>query len=98
MTHESVQEKPCILQHQDALWQDSTNFRNMLAFRCSFAMIFIGGIQMVERALGLLQSRLDEIREMLRYIDGPTARQMEQEMDRIQIIIDAFRTNNADPD
>ena len=61
-------------------------------------MIFIGGIQMVERALGLLQSRLDEIREMLRYIDGPTARQMEQEMDRIQIIIDTFRTNNADPD
>ena len=61
-------------------------------------MIFIGGIQMVECALGLLQSRLDEIREMLRYIDGPTARQMEQEMDRIQIIIDAFRTNNADPD
>ena len=52
---------------------------------------------MVERALGLLQSRLDEIREILRYIDGPTARQMEQEMDRIQIIIDAFRTNNADP-
>ena len=61
-------------------------------------MIFIGGIQMVEHALGLLQSRLDEIREILRYIDGPTARQMEQEMDRIQIIIDAFRTNNADPD
>ena len=56
------------------------------------------GIQMVERALGLLQSRLDEIREILRNIDGPTARQMEQEMDRIQIIIDAFRTNNADPD
>ena len=52
-------------------------------------MIFIGGIQMVERALGLLQSRLDEIREMLRYIDGPTARQKEQEMDRIQIIIDS---------
>ena len=61
-------------------------------------MIFIGGIQTVERALSLLQSRLDEIREILRYIDGPTARQMEQEMDRIQIIIDAFRTNNADPD
>ena len=56
------------------------------------------GIQMVERALGLLQSRLDEIREILRYIDGSTARQMEQEMDRIQKIIDAFRTNNADPD
>ena len=52
-------------------------------------MIFIGGIQMVERALGLLQRRLDEIREMLRYIDGPTARQIEQEMDRIQIIIDS---------
>ena len=52
-------------------------------------MIFIGGIQMVERALGLLQSRLDEIREILRNIDGPTARQIEQEMDRIQIIIDS---------
>ena len=56
------------------------------------------GIQTVERALGLLQSRLDEIREILRNIDGPTARQMEREMDRIQKIIDAFRTNNADPD
>lgn len=44
---------------------------------------------MVERALDLLQSRLDEIREILRYIDGPTVRQMEQEMDRIQIIIDS---------
>ena len=53
---------------------------------------------MVERALGLLQSRLDEIREILRNIDGPTARQMEREMDRIQKIIDPFRTNNADPD
>ena len=53
---------------------------------------------MVERALGPLQSRLDEIREILRYIDGSAARQMEQEMDRIQIIIDTFRTNNADPD
>lgn len=52
-------------------------------------MMFIGGIQMVERALDLLQSRLDEIREILRYIDGPTVRQMEQEMDRIQIIIDS---------
>ena len=49
---------------------------------------------MVERALGLLQSRLDEIREMLRYIDGPTARQIEQEMDRIQIIIDSESHNS----
>ena len=53
---------------------------------------------MVERALRLLQSRLEEIREMLQYIDGSTARQMEQEIDRIQKIIDAFRTNNAEPD
>ena len=44
---------------------------------------------MVERALGLLQSRLDEIREILRYIDGPTARQIKQEMERIQILIDS---------
>jgi prefoldin subunit 5 len=53
---------------------------------------------MVERALELLQNRVDEIREMLQCIDGPAARKMEQEMDRIQKIIDAFRTNAADPD
>lgn len=53
---------------------------------------------MIDRAMSLLQSREDEIREMLQYIDGPTARQMEQEMDQIQKIIDAFRTNNADSD
>ena len=53
---------------------------------------------MVERAMCLLQSRVDEIREMLQYIDGPTARQMEQEIDRIQKIIDAFRTKIAQSD
>ena len=53
---------------------------------------------MVERALDLLQNRVDEIREMLQCIDGPTARQLEQEMDRIQKIIDAFRANATDPD
>ena len=53
---------------------------------------------MVERAMSLLQNRLDEIREMLQYIDGPTARQIEQEMDRIQKIIDAFRANTEDSD
>lgn len=53
---------------------------------------------MVEHAMCLLQSRLDEIREMLQHIDGSTARQMEQEMDRIQRIIDAFRTNTAESD
>ncbi len=53
---------------------------------------------MFERAMGLLQSRVDEICEMLQYIDGPTARQMEQEMDRIQKIIDAFRANTEDSD
>ena len=53
---------------------------------------------MIDRAMSLLQSRGDEIREMLQYIDGPTARQMEQEMDRIQRIIDAFRTNTAESD
>ena len=53
---------------------------------------------MVERAMCLLQSRLDEICEMLQYIDGPTARQIEQEMDRIKRIIDAFRTNTAESD
>ena len=53
---------------------------------------------MVERAMCLLQDRLDEIREMLQYIDGPTARQIEQEMDRIQKIIDAFRANTEDSD
>lgn len=62
-------------------------------------MIFVEEeIQMIDRAMSLLQNRLDEIREMLQYIDGPTARQMEQEMDQIQKIIDAFRTNNADSD
>ena len=55
-------------------------------------------MQMIERAMGLLHSRLNEIREMLQYIDGPTARQIEQEMDRIQRIIDAFRTNTAESD
>ena len=81
------------------LWQDSTDFRILLAIISSFAMIFAKEeILMIDRAMGLLQSRLDEIREMLQYIDGPTARQMEQEMDRIQKIIDAFRTNNADSD
>ena len=53
---------------------------------------------MVERAMCLLQNRLDEIREMLQYIDGPTARQIEQEMDRIQRIIDAYQTNTAESD
>ena len=53
---------------------------------------------MIDRAMSLLQSRVAEIREMLQYIDGPTARQMEQEMDRIQKIIDALRTNNANSD
>ena len=53
---------------------------------------------MIDRAMSLLQSRVDEIREMLQYIDDPTARQMEQEMDRIQRIIDAFRTNTAESD
>ena len=71
----------------------------MLAIISSFAMIFAEEeIQMIDRAMSLLQSRVDEIREMLQYIDGSTARQMEQEMDRIQKIIDAFRTNNADSD
>ena len=80
------------------LQQDSTDFGILLAFIFSFAKIFVGGIQMVERAMCLLQNRLDEIREMLQYIDGPTARQIEQEMDRIQRIIDAFRTNTAESD
>ena len=81
------------------LWQGSTDFRILLAIISSFAMIFAEEeIQMIDRAMSLLQSRVDEIREMLQYIDGPTARQMEQEMDRIQKIIDAFRTNNADSD
>ena len=53
---------------------------------------------MIDRAMGLLQSRLDEIREMLQYIDGSAARQMAQEMDRIQKIIDAFRANTEDSD
>lgn len=53
---------------------------------------------MVERAMSLLESRLDEIREMLQYIDGPTARQIEQEIDRIRKIIDAFRTKIAQSD
>ena len=53
---------------------------------------------MVERAMSLLESRLDEIREVLQYIDGPTARQMEQEIDRIQKIIDAFRIKTAESD
>ena len=53
---------------------------------------------MIDRAMSLLQSRVDEIREMLQYIDGPAARQIEQEMDRIQRIIDAFRTNTAESD
>ena len=81
------------------LQQDSTDYGILLAIIYSFAMIFAEEeIQMIDRAMSLLQSRVDEIREMLQYIDGPTARQMEQEMDRIQRIIDAFRTNTAESD
>lgn len=53
---------------------------------------------MVERALELLQNRVDEIREILQRIDGPTARQMEQEMEDILRIICTFRLNDIDPE
>lgn len=53
---------------------------------------------MVDRALDLLQRRADEVRELLQGIDGAAARQMELEMDKIQEIIDAFRSDAADPE
>ena len=49
---------------------------------------------MVDRALNALTERIDEIREQLRCIDGDAARQMEQEMDRLQQIVDIFRGKN----
>ena len=53
---------------------------------------------MGDRALDILQRRVDELLEMLQGINGDIARQMEQEISKIQDIIDLFRSNAADPD
>lgn len=59
-------------------------------------MISEGVMTMVDRVLNALTERIDEIREQLRCIDGDAARQMEQEMDRLQQIVDSFRGTNDD--
>lgn len=51
---------------------------------------------MVDKVMAALQSRVDEIRELLHQIDGDTARQMEQQMNRIQEIIDTYRSIKPD--
>lgn len=47
---------------------------------------------MLDKVMAELQSRVNEIRELLHQMDSSAARQMEQEMDRIQEIIDAFQS------
>lgn len=47
---------------------------------------------MLDKVMAELQSRVNEIRELLHQMDSSAARQMEQEMDRIQEIIDALQS------
>ena len=59
-------------------------------------MLSEGVRKMVDKVMAELHSRVDDVLELLHQIDGDTARQMEQEMDRIQKIIDAFRPSDTD--